>query len=86
MMGRRSNSWNLPQIPISRRTLDEVSSVLNIRVSDIQRYYHEWKSKGAEFLTEPKSHQYEFRCYIKDPDGYLIEVGQTRAELLKKTA
>jgi hypothetical protein len=22
-------------------------------------------------------HAYEIRCYIRDPDGYLIEVGQT---------
>jgi len=61
--------------------IGEVSSFLNIRVSDIQRYYQEWKSKGAEFLTEPKSHQYEFRCYMKDPDGYLIEVGQTKQNI-----
>jgi catechol 2,3-dioxygenase-like lactoylglutathione lyase family enzyme len=66
--------------------IGEVSSFLNIRVSDIQRYYEEWKSKGAEFLTAPKSHQYEFRCYMKDPDGYLIEVGQTKAEHMRKTA
>ena len=33
--------------------------------------------RGAEFLTPPKQHQYEIRCYIRDPDGYLIEVGQT---------
>ena len=32
---------------------------------------------GAEFLTPPKQHQYEKRCYIRDPDGHLIEVGQT---------
>ena len=30
-----------------------------------------------EFLTPPKQHQYEIRCYIRDPDGHLIEVGQT---------
>jgi predicted enzyme related to lactoylglutathione lyase len=64
----------------------EVSSFMNLRVSDIQRYYREWKSKGAEFLTEPKSHEYEFRCYMKDPDGYLIEVGQTKALGSKKSA
>ena len=29
------------------------------------------------FLTPPKQHQYEIRCYIRDPDGHLIEVGQT---------
>jgi hypothetical protein len=37
----------------------------------------EWSARGAEFLTEPKQHQYEIRCYIRDPDGHLIEVGQT---------
>ena len=25
----------------------------------------------------PKQHQYEIRCYIRDPDGHLIEVRQT---------
>jgi catechol 2,3-dioxygenase-like lactoylglutathione lyase family enzyme len=57
----------------------EVSSFLNIRVSDIKRSYGEWKRKGAQFLTEPKEHENEIRCYMKDPDGYLIEVGQTTA-------
>jgi predicted enzyme related to lactoylglutathione lyase len=56
----------------------EVSSFLNIRVADIQSVYREWKARGAEFLTEPKDHKHEFRCYMKDPDGYLIEVGQTK--------
>lgn len=26
---------------------------------------------------KPKQHETEMRCYIRDPDGYLIEVGQT---------
>jgi catechol 2,3-dioxygenase-like lactoylglutathione lyase family enzyme len=55
----------------------EVSSFLNIRVADIRACYEEWRSKGAEFLTEPKDHGAEIRCYIRDPDGYIIEVGQT---------
>jgi catechol 2,3-dioxygenase-like lactoylglutathione lyase family enzyme len=54
----------------------KTSSFLNIRVADIQRTYEEWKSKGAEFLTPPKQHAREIRCYMRDPDGYLIEVGQ----------
>ncbi|MGH2883646.1 MAG: VOC family protein, partial [Solirubrobacteraceae bacterium] len=29
------------------------------------------------FLTPPKQHATEIRCYVRDPDGYLIEVGQT---------
>lgn len=56
---------------------NRVSSFLNIRVADIQRCYEEWSAKGAEFLTEPKQHEREIRCYMRDPDGHLIEVGQT---------
>ena len=53
------------------------SAFLNLRVADIAACYADWSAKGAEFLTPPKQHQYEIRCYIRDPDGYLIEVGQT---------
>ena len=56
---------------------NHVSSFLNIRVKDINAVYSEWSARGAQFLTPPKQHQYEIRCYIRDPDGYLIEVGQT---------
>jgi catechol 2,3-dioxygenase-like lactoylglutathione lyase family enzyme len=56
---------------------DRVSSFLNIRVKDIAAVYAEWSDRGAEFLTPPKQHAYEIRCYIRDPDGHLIEVGQT---------
>jgi catechol 2,3-dioxygenase-like lactoylglutathione lyase family enzyme len=56
---------------------DRVSSFLNIRVADIQAVYAEWSARGAEFLTPPKQHESEIRCYIRDPDGHLIEVGQT---------
>ena len=53
------------------------SSFLNIRVADIQAVYDEWRARGAHFLTPPKVHETEIRCYIRDPDGYVIEVGQT---------
>ena len=56
---------------------DRVSSFLNIRVADIQAVYAEWSARGAQFLTAPKQHESEIRCYIRDPDGHLIEVGQT---------
>ena len=55
----------------------KVSSFLNIRVADIQAKYSEWRAKGAEFLTAPIDRGPEIRCYMRDPDGYLIEVGQT---------
>jgi catechol 2,3-dioxygenase-like lactoylglutathione lyase family enzyme len=56
---------------------DRISSFLNIRVTDINAVYAEWSARGAQFLTPPKKHEYETRCYIRDPDGYIIEVGQT---------
>jgi catechol 2,3-dioxygenase-like lactoylglutathione lyase family enzyme len=56
---------------------DRTSSFLNIRVADIASLYEEWKSRGAEFLTPPMDRGAEIRCYIRDPDGHLIEVGQT---------
>jgi catechol 2,3-dioxygenase-like lactoylglutathione lyase family enzyme len=58
---------------------DRVSSFLNIRVADIQSVYDDWSARGAEFLTPPQQRATEIRCYIRDPDGHLIEVGQTTA-------
>ena len=54
-----------------------VSSFMNIRVADIRAAYDDWRGKGAEFLTEPIDREAELRCYMRDPDGYLIEVGQS---------
>ena len=59
------------------KDLNTLSSFLNLRVVDIQRCYELWRSRGAKFITEPKVHPWEKRGYIRDPDGYLIEVGQT---------
>src|SRR5580692_6978475 len=57
---------------------DRISSFMNIRVADIQACYALWRSRGAEFITEPKDKYGEIRCYIRDPDGYIIEVGQSK--------
>ena len=54
---------------------------MNIRVADIQFCYDEWRKRGAEFLTEPKDHPSEIRAYLRDPDGHLIEVGQSKIVL-----
>ena len=56
---------------------DRTSAFLNLRVADIAAVYAEWSAKGAQFLTEPKQHAREIRAYIRDPDGHLIEVGQS---------
>jgi lactoylglutathione lyase len=61
------------QAPPDSKTL---SSAMNIRVTDVRAVYEQWRSRGGEFLTEPKDHELEIRCYLRDPDGYLIELGQ----------
>jgi catechol 2,3-dioxygenase-like lactoylglutathione lyase family enzyme len=58
-----------------------VASFPNIRVADIQACYQEWSAKGATFLTPPMDRGPELRCYMRDPDGYLIEVGQATTVL-----
>ena len=57
-----------------------VDSFLNVRVADLDSVYREWSSRGAQFITEPLNNRgAELRCYLRDPDGHLIEVGQTLA-------
>jgi catechol 2,3-dioxygenase-like lactoylglutathione lyase family enzyme len=85
---RLANSWvmiNLgggptddkPEVVLEPpRDPNRASAFLNLRVADIQAAYREWSSRGAEFLTPPKDHGREIRCYLRDPDGHLIEVGQ----------
>jgi len=57
---------------------NRTSAFMNIRVADIAKAYKEWSAKGSEFLTEPKEFDRETRAYIRDPDGHLIEVGQSK--------
>jgi predicted enzyme related to lactoylglutathione lyase len=56
---------------------DRVNAFMNLRVADIAAVYAEWSERGAEFLTEPVTYAWEIRCYMKDPDGRIIEVGQS---------
>jgi predicted enzyme related to lactoylglutathione lyase len=62
------------------KDLNAFTSFMNLRVADIQACYKLWGSRGAEFLTEPKDKYGETRCYIRDPDGYIIEVGQSKPD------
>src|SRR4029450_13270564 len=40
------------------------------RLPDLER-------AGAHFLTPPIDRRPETRCYLRDPDGHLIEIGQS---------
>ncbi len=45
--------------------------------TDIQAVYEEWSARGVPFITSPSDNGgYEIRCYIRDPDGRIIEVGE----------
>jgi catechol 2,3-dioxygenase-like lactoylglutathione lyase family enzyme len=88
-MVKLSNSWVImnpgggptpdkPDISVVDYEFDNTLSIfMNLRVADIQACYEEWRSKGAEFVTPPIDRGAEIRCYMRDPDGYLIEVGQS---------
>ncbi len=56
---------------------DSVSSFMMICVADIQACYELWRNRGAEFITKPRDKYGETCCYIRDPDGYIIEVEQS---------
>ncbi len=56
---------------------ERASAFMNIRVADIHEVYDEWSDRGADFVTPPLDNGgYELRCYVRDPDGRIIEVGQ----------
>ena len=93
-----SNSWIImnpggpptpdkPDISVVDYERGNTTSIfLNLRVADIQACYEKWKANGAEFVTPPIDRGAEIRCYIRDPDGYLIEVGQATGVLHGKLA
>lgn len=54
-----------------------VDCFMNIRIADIHAVYDDWSRRGVDFITPPlDNHGYELRCYARDPDGRIIEVGQ----------
>ena len=88
-MIKLSNSWVImnpgggptPDKPdisvVDHEPGNTVSSFMNLRVADIHACYEQWSANGAEFLTPPIDRGAEIRCYMRDPDGYMIEVGQS---------
>ena len=54
-----------------------MSSFVNVRVAELTAVHAEWSVRGAEFLTPPQDRDAEIRRWVRDPDGHLIEAGQT---------
>ncbi len=67
-----------PSVTLSVPDPDSVSSFMIFRVADIHASYELWRSRGAEFITEPMDKRGETCCYMRDPDGYIIEVEQSK--------
>ena len=67
-----------PSVSLTVPDPNKISSFMHIRVADIQACYELWRNRGAEFITEPKDKYGERLCYIRDPDGYIIEVAQNK--------
>ena len=74
-----------PTVSLTTPDPDKISSFLNLRVADMHACVALWKSRGATFLTEPLGKYGEARCYIRDPDGYIIEVGQSEPGFFDQT-
>ena len=73
-----------PAVTLTAPDPNTTSSFLNIRVANIQEIYEDWSAKVAQFLTPPVDHGVELRCYLRDPDWHLIEVGQANRDFLKE--
>jgi hypothetical protein len=55
-----------------------MTKAIEQHVADIWDCHKKWGAKGAFFLTGPLPDPdgWEWRCHMRDPDGYIIEVGQ----------
>ena len=58
---------------------DRVSHAMTIRVPDCSAAYELFLSRGASFLTPPVDHGSEVRCFLRDPDGHLLELSEVTA-------
>lgn len=53
-----------------------VSHAMTLRVADCRASYDELVRRGATFLTPPHDWGAEIRCFLRDPDGHLVELSQ----------
>jgi catechol 2,3-dioxygenase-like lactoylglutathione lyase family enzyme len=57
--------------------VNRVSHAITLRVADCQAAYDALRSRGATFLTPPHDWGSEIRCFVRDPDGHLLEISQS---------
>jgi catechol 2,3-dioxygenase-like lactoylglutathione lyase family enzyme len=52
---------------------------MTLRVADCQAAYEALRSRGVAFLTAPHDWGSEVRCFLRDPDGHLVELSQSKS-------
>jgi predicted enzyme related to lactoylglutathione lyase len=67
-----------PSVTLSIPADPDSVGFINIRVKDMQACCELWRNRGAEFIAESKDMYGGTRCYIRDPDGYIIEVRESK--------
>ncbi len=55
---------------------DRVAHAMTLRVPDCRAAYEAVRRRGGEFLTPPHDWGGEIRCFLRDPDGHLVELSQ----------
>jgi catechol 2,3-dioxygenase-like lactoylglutathione lyase family enzyme len=54
-----------------------VSHAMTLRVADCRAAYAALTARGAAFLTPPHDWGGEIRCFLRDPDGHLVEISES---------
>jgi catechol 2,3-dioxygenase-like lactoylglutathione lyase family enzyme len=55
---------------------DRADHEIIFRVDDCRRAYDELTARGGVFLSPPLDRGGEIRCFLRDPDGHLIELSE----------
>lgn len=63
-------------VPPSPQSVDHA---ITVRVPDCLAAYERLRARGAVFLTPPHDWGREVRCFLRDPDGHLVELSEYRA-------
>ena len=65
-----------PGVTFAPPAPERVSHAMTLRVADCRAAYEALRARGAVFLTEPHDWGSEIRCFLRDPDGHLVELSQ----------
>jgi catechol 2,3-dioxygenase-like lactoylglutathione lyase family enzyme len=56
---------------------DHVSHAMTLRVADCRAVHAAMTARGVSFLTPPHDWGGEIRCFLRDPDGHLVEISES---------